>query len=151
MTKERIVEIIANYTGTPFEKMILRRRDNDVLYPRQLTMYFLKKYVYKMSKKDIGIFFKSKTGVPFDHSTVINAIRKINGFIDIKDEIVIRDVYAISEIIGKEMNHFDDTKISMHIDSIIFMLNKIPNYAIPACLSFGELAEVLSKRNNKNV
>jgi len=63
--------LTANYFNISVEDLISHQKTRTFSYPRQLAMYFAKKYTH-LSYKDIGDAFGSR-----DHSTVIYAVRRI--------------------------------------------------------------------------
>lgn len=66
-----VQQIVADFYGIEAESLLSQRRTSDVTYPRQVAMYLCKELTNK-SLKTIGASFGGR-----DHSTVINACKKI--------------------------------------------------------------------------
>ena len=69
---EDIQSIIAGYFDIPKKELISSKRHRAYSYPRQIAMYFSRKYS-SLSYKEIGEYFGQK-----DHSTVIYAVKRID-------------------------------------------------------------------------
>ena len=71
-TAELIKEAVAEYYDVPLSSILSQRRDKEVVVPRQVAMYLCHSMLSLPYKKTADIFGRS------DHSTVINACKKIN-------------------------------------------------------------------------
>jgi chromosomal replication initiation ATPase DnaA len=70
------------------------RRTSDIIYPRHVAMY-VAKICTKRSLPYIGAHFGNR-----DHSTVINAVKKLSRLLDAGDERAASDVAAIKRAMG---------------------------------------------------
>lgn len=89
-TPNDIITAVIEYTGATKEALFGIGRYRDILYKRHLTMYLLKIYC-GMPITKIGKMFKK------NHSTVINSVRVIRGFLDIHDEQVMNDIVGLKK------------------------------------------------------
>lgn len=82
-----ILRIVAKHYGVSRGDILSQRRNRSIVWPRQIGMY-LAKYLTTRSLPEIGRRFGGR-----DHTTVLHAIRKIQGQIDenpnLKEEIEI--------------------------------------------------------------
>ena len=72
VTAELIKEAVAEYYDVPLSSILSQRRDKEVVVPRQVAMYLCHNMLSLPYKKTADIFGRS------DHTTVINACKKIN-------------------------------------------------------------------------
>lgn len=72
VTAELIKEAVAEYYDVPLPSILSQRRDKEVVVPRQVAMYLCHSMLSLPYKKTADIFGRS------DHTTVINACKKIN-------------------------------------------------------------------------
>lgn len=70
LSPEKIISHVADHEGVPYEEIIGKSQSRDSLIPRQLAMYFIRKYL-KLPYMKIGDIFSR------DHSTVMSSIRQI--------------------------------------------------------------------------
>ena len=87
-----ILKVVQSYYQVEEDYFSKKTRRNDILYPRQIAMYLTKKNT-KLSLNKIGQRFGNK-----NHATVINAVKKIQGYIDV-DKQVKKQVADIQQII----------------------------------------------------
>lgn len=80
----RIQHLVADAYGTPQIDMVSARRTANVVRPRQVAMY-LAKTVTLRSLPEIGRRFGGR-----DHTTVLHAVRKIEGLIKIDADLAAR-------------------------------------------------------------
>jgi chromosomal replication initiator protein len=88
---EFIQNIVATYFGLNVSEMLSVRRSRSLARPRQIAMYFAKKFTTS-SLPEIGRKFSNR-----DHTTVIHAVKKI-------EELMIKDneiKQKVSEIKNK--------------------------------------------------
>lgn len=90
ITGEKIGEVSARYFNLSEEELKSTKRNKEILLPRQITMYIMKKRT-EMTYNAIGRIFGGK-----DHTTVLNAVTKIEKSLAEHDETIKK---AISEII----------------------------------------------------
>jgi chromosomal replication initiator protein len=72
ITKERVISIIAGYFDIPIEQLSVPSKRTEILFPRQVAMYFIRKYTI-LSYRQIGFLFCGQ-----DHSTAIHAVNEVN-------------------------------------------------------------------------
>jgi len=86
---DRVVQVVCEYYGLTPEKLFeSKSQRRELVFPRQLTMFMLKKYT-NMSLKDIGEKFVGR-GVKHarkDHTTVIHSIATVKDLVDTDDRI----------------------------------------------------------------
>lgn len=80
---EDILRIISRHYGVSKSDLLSQRRHRSVVWPRQIGMY-LAKQLTQRSLPEIGRRFGNR-----DHTTVLHAIRKIEGLLD--DNVRLRD------------------------------------------------------------
>lgn len=83
-----IQEIVASFYGVTVLDLTCARRTADIVYPRQVAMY-LAKTLTPRSFPEIGRFFGDR-----DHTTVLHALRKIDGMIA-RDPAIASEVAAL--------------------------------------------------------
>ena len=71
MTLEMIEKVVSNVTGTPIAMMHKNTRKREVVWPRQITMYFASELT-KLTWDKIGAHFGK------DHATALYARKRIN-------------------------------------------------------------------------
>lgn len=76
-TVELIQQVVVDYYSVNMEELLSQRRTMEITYPRQIAMYLCKKLLPEESLKSIGRRFGGR-----DHTTVINAIKKIEADLD---------------------------------------------------------------------
>lgn len=87
-TPETIIEKTANYYSVTSDEIVGKSRARNIALARQVSMYLMRKLT-SLSLADIGVHHGNK-----DHSTVMHAIRKIEGLISKSPEFAdtIRDI-----------------------------------------------------------
>lgn len=83
-----IINAVCDYFVINKKDLSNKSRERNLVLPRHIAMYLIKTKT-KATYLSIGQIFKR------DHSTVINAMDKINGFLDIKDDITVDAIDAI--------------------------------------------------------
>ena len=78
---DEIKLIVAGYFNISVTDLISKKKKRSYAYPRQIAMYLSRKYTNR-SFKAIGASFGQK-----DHSTVIYAVRRIEKYKDLSDDI----------------------------------------------------------------
>ncbi|WP_068268416.1 chromosomal replication initiator protein DnaA [Caviibacter abscessus] len=94
ITSEKIVEVTAQYFNLSEEELKSTKRNKEILKPRQIAMYIMKKRT-EITYNAIGRIFGGK-----DHTTVLNAVTKIEKSMAENDETIKNE---ISEIIKRIM------------------------------------------------
>lgn len=89
---EDIQKVVANHYNVPRTEMLSSRRTRSVVLPRQIAMY-LSKTMTPRSLPEIGRRFGGK-----DHTTVLHAVRKIEGMID-KDGTMAKEIELLRRLI----------------------------------------------------
>ena len=79
MTIEEVAQIITDYTGVTVDQMRSGNRKREIIYAMHMAMWMVKTYTADENPA-IGKFFNR------DRTTVIHGIKKIQGFVDVKDE-----------------------------------------------------------------
>ena len=94
-TVEQIQKAVCEYFNIRMTELKSRRRHRSVAYPRMVAMYLCRQRL-RTSYTELGERFGGK-----DHTTVMNAVRKIEGRIDSDDREVIDTVEAIEFKLNK--------------------------------------------------
>lgn len=76
-----IIKVICAYFGVHIDDIAKKSRKREVVYKRQVSMYFLKKYSLE-SLHTIGSRFGGR-----DHTTVIHSLQALNNLIDTDDTV----------------------------------------------------------------
>jgi chromosomal replication initiator protein len=82
---ERIISTIATYLKIDPSTSLVKTRKNEMVYFRQLAMFFIRNKT-TLSLKQIGYRFSGK-----DHTTVLHACNTIADYLSIHDEKVYAD------------------------------------------------------------
>ncbi|MBN2033384.1 MAG: chromosomal replication initiator protein DnaA [Deltaproteobacteria bacterium] len=90
---EEIINTTAGYFNISVANLLSHKKNHLYAYPRQLAMYLARLHT-GLSYKDIGRSFKKK-----DHSTVIYAIKRIEG-LKTKDSNIGDDLRIIESLLG---------------------------------------------------
>jgi chromosomal replication initiator protein len=80
-TSDIVIKVVCDYFGTTIEFIKTKRRKKEIVYKRQIAMYFLVQYTND-TYVEIGRFFN------MDHTTVIYAKNLIRDLISIDDPII---------------------------------------------------------------
>lgn len=89
---EMIIQLVCGFYKTNFDEICKMCRKRELVEPRMVAMYLIKKYT-KMGLRLIGELFGGR-----DHTTVIYAVQRISEMIDTNDRIK-RDIERIEVII----------------------------------------------------
>lgn len=87
-----ILQVIGRHYNVSRTDLLSPRRDRSIVRPRQVGMYLAKKLTSR-SLPEIGKRFGGR-----DHSTVLHAVRKIEGMLG-KDEALAREVSLLAKLI----------------------------------------------------
>src|SRR3989338_3905147 len=89
-TFQDVMEAISRYYSVSVQDMIGASRVREILVPRQIAMFLLKKYA-RMSYVRLGELFSDR-----DHTTVMNAVGKIEGKLQ-NDPQLLREVRSLEK------------------------------------------------------
>ena len=89
-TFQDVLEAVSRYYSVSVQDMIGQSRVREILIPRQIAMYLLKKYV-RMSHVRVGEVFSGR-----DHTTVMNAYGKIEGKLQ-NDPQLLREMRSLEK------------------------------------------------------
>jgi len=92
ITTKQLIKIVAEYFGVEVGDILGRQRIKELVYPRQMTMYFLRTYL-NQSFPQIGASMGGK-----DHTTVMHSVSKIEQKIK-TDPLVEQDMKAIERLL----------------------------------------------------
>lgn len=99
LTPERIITAVADYYKISEGDLKQRARNRDsVIEPRYMAIYFIKKHCDITTSK-IGKLVSS--GKPFDHATVLHAVKAVNNRIDTEAQFRIK-ILEISSLIPQD-------------------------------------------------
>lgn len=90
---ETILKIISNYYGLNVDDLRSSTRKPHIVKAKQICAYFLRNRIRSLSLKDISRILGDK-----HHTTIIHSIERINGYLDIKDEEITKDVRVLRKI-----------------------------------------------------
>ncbi len=76
-----IAILVSRQLNVPYDRMMSKCRDRELVIARQLAAYFIKKYT-ALSLKSIGSIFNR------DHSTIIHAIQTIDDLLECNDRVI---------------------------------------------------------------
>lgn len=95
---EEIAELVAQYLGYELEQLKVFTRKKEIVQGRFLAMFMIRKAMPRLSLRKIGQVFGN-----YDHATVLNALTKVQNFIDTEEDYkdMVRRVY---ELIYNELN-----------------------------------------------
>lgn len=90
LSSQLILGIINEYFGTTNEILIAKSRKREIVWPRQVAMYFMSYYTV-MPLKGIGVIFGGK-----DHTTVIHAVQVVND-LQQSDSLVKEQIFELTQ------------------------------------------------------
>ena len=93
VTVDQIQKKVSDYYKIRFSELIGRRRTSSIVFPRQVAMY-LTKMLTALSYPEIGRQFGGR-----DHTTVIHAVRAVEGFIA-SDSRIAEDVQLLKSLLA---------------------------------------------------
>lgn len=90
-----VLKAVSAYTHVPVDKIISHKKDHKTLWAR----YY---YIYIARNNTIGVNSLSSIGkaIKRDHTTVLNALGRINDRINSGDQEILDDLSAIESILG---------------------------------------------------
>lgn len=69
---QTVLDVVNEHFDTSTDVLISKSRRREIVWPRQVSMYFLAYYT-SMTLKGIGVIFGNK-----DHTTVVHAVQTVN-------------------------------------------------------------------------
>lgn len=102
---EFILDIVQNYFNVQEDYFLLKTRRYDIVLPRQIAMYLIRKHT-TLSLSDIGIKFGNK-----DHATVLHGVKKVKDYIQV-DKVLRRKVNDIDKMITFKSQTVSDNLLS---------------------------------------
>ena len=81
-TMEFIITIVQSYFNVAEDYYLRRSRKYEIVLPRQIAMYLIRKYTNKISLNDIGKKFGGK-----NHATILNGVKRIKNYMDVDKEL----------------------------------------------------------------
>ena len=90
LTTEKVIEAVTQFYGVSQEELVGRRRNKEIIRPRQVAMYLARKET-QASLPEIGALLGGR-----DHTTVLYGVGKIEGHIE-EDSTLRREIMAIQE------------------------------------------------------
>jgi chromosomal replication initiator protein len=90
LTTEKVIEAVTQFYGVSQEELIGRRRNKEIIRPRQVAMYLARKET-QASLPEIGALLGGR-----DHTTVLYGVEKINGHLE-EDSTLRREIMTIQE------------------------------------------------------
>lgn len=100
---ENIQQIVANYFQLTIEQMFSKSRKQELVVARQISMFFVKKFM-NLPLKKIADAFNTK-----DHTSVVYAIKKVNQYLQF-DKAFRKNYEAIESIICREFGIDEQNK-----------------------------------------
>lgn len=94
----QIIEIICEYTCISMPEVRSASRRREVVTARELIIYYLKS-CHGFSYKKIGEILGGR-----DHTTVLAANRRMQGFLDCSDEVICNAIAAINKRLEERNN-----------------------------------------------
>ncbi|UUD35253.1 chromosomal replication initiator protein DnaA [Mycoplasmopsis caviae] len=95
ITPDSIIEYVAKYYKIPKKEILGKGRQKDVVLARHIAIYVIRNQL-EIPLEQIGQIFGNR-----DHSTIINAIKKIETESDMPDKTIKRTISMISDDIYK--------------------------------------------------
>lgn len=86
---KRIINAVERHFNMTYEDLVFRSQHRYFVYPRQICLYLLAKHT-PLNRTGVGLVLKR------DHYATLDAIKKINDFID-TDERVVEEIREITE------------------------------------------------------
>lgn len=100
-TKQQdVIDAVLTYFDVDFHYLKTRSRKREIVYPRQVMMYFLKSYTGLKLKEITSMFRESDKQKPMDHTSVIHSCHAITDLM-FSDPGVRKQIEIISGIIMK--------------------------------------------------
>ena len=93
VTIDRIQKLVANFYNVKVKDIVGKRRHRVIAHPRHVAMYLSRKHTTN-SFPEIGKNFGGR-----DHSTVMNAVKKIEGLVDGDDDVLIGEISSLERSI----------------------------------------------------
>ena len=91
---EDIQRVVSQHYGVSKQDLVSARRTRTIVQPRQIAMY-LSKVLTPRSLPEIGRRFGNR-----DHTTVLHAVRKVDGMID-KEPQIAEDIETLKRLLDQ--------------------------------------------------
>lgn len=122
--EKNIIKIITFHFGISFQHLCIPCRRKEVVYCRQVIMYFLTKYT-NLSFKSIGDIFGGR-----DHTTVIHSSETIRDRIDSDDKVFFEIEELTRQITDMNIKINDDEKLVSLATESIHILHNLRNSTV---------------------
>lgn len=106
-----LVDAISEVYGVPIEALNTKMRFREVVNARQM-MFKVARDHFGMTYKEIGrVLLPERRS--FDHTTIIYAIRTVNGYLKVGDENTTAKYNAVMSFIGQKVKR--DSIVTIHL------------------------------------
>ena len=114
---DTIINLVCKELNIEFKLINIRKRTQEVAFPRQLIQFFLYHYT-NLSLNGIGRKFQGRNGTGFNHATVISSREVIQDGLDVKDKEITYFVNLIEpkikSLYGNRVARTDEDVIAAH-------------------------------------
>lgn len=141
---DKITQIVTDHFKIPFDVLCIRCRKKEVVYCRQVLMYFLHKYT-NLSLKSIGEMFIGKCRKGKDHTTVIHSADLIKDRMDAEDSVFYEIKDLEEKILDMKIKITSETDLLSIAAKSVHILNNLSN----AQKQFDECPGFASRQNLK--
>lgn len=94
---DAIVKIVSNTLSIPMNKIMSNERSTNTKEARQLAMFLCKKYISKVTDREIAAYFSK------DRSNIIHSLNRINALIDSNDENIVSFLRACETVLQNQI------------------------------------------------
>src|SRR5437762_1004048 len=94
ITIQQIFDVVTKYYGVRLSDLQSKRRHKSIAFPRQVCMYLARRHT-RYSLEEIGGYFGGR-----DHTTVLHAVRTVDGDTKADREIAKQVNYLDSQLAG---------------------------------------------------
>ena len=105
---QEIIKIVANYYHLEEDFVKLKTRKEEIILAKQIAIYLIRTNYPKTTLVKIGSFFIGTKDKGLDHSTILHAIRKVDGYLNGKlsfQKLIREDVKFLQELIEIKQNY----------------------------------------------
>lgn len=105
---QEIIKIVANYYHLEEDFVKLKTRKEEIILAKHIAIYLIRTNYPKTTLVNIGSFFIGTKDKGLDHSTILNAIRKVDGYLNGKlnyQKLIKEDVKFLQELIEIKQNY----------------------------------------------
>lgn len=99
-----IASVVCDYYKTTPKKIFVKKRDRDLVEPRQVFFYLSKLYNKNLNLAYIGCYYKDLNGCFWDHAVVIHSMNVIKSLME-TDRKFKDKIDTIKKRIGKKHLH----------------------------------------------